>query len=41
MIQHLLSYTTAWGINRPLYLIYQQIWRLFPPASIVGKWVEP
>ncbi|XP_065916247.1 cyclin-D-binding Myb-like transcription factor 1 isoform X2 [Dysidea avara] len=32
--------SAAWGIKRPLFLIYRQIWRLFPPAAKGGKFTE-
>lgn len=28
----------AWGIKRPLFLVYRQIWRIFHPASNVGRY---
>ncbi|XP_065916250.1 cyclin-D-binding Myb-like transcription factor 1 isoform X2 [Dysidea avara] len=30
----------AWGIKRPLFHVYQQILRLFPSASTVGRFTE-
>ncbi|XP_065916256.1 cyclin-D-binding Myb-like transcription factor 1 [Dysidea avara] len=30
----------AWGIKRPLFYVYQQIWRLYPTTSTVGRFTE-